>query len=281
VKRVPHFAPVATRDDPRFEPYRELRDRDVRGRDGVFIVEGEVLLRVLVARDPESIVSVLILDKRREKLDDALALLPSTTPVYLAPEPVMNDVVGFPIHRGILALARRRAPRSASALLGAMDGPSLVVGIAGVTNHDNVGGIFRNAAAFGAKAVILDGATCDPLYRKALRVSVGAALAVPFASVTDEDELIACLESAGFVPYALTPRGEMDLHALRSSELPERVALVLGAEGTGLSERTLKKARGLRITMAPGWDSLNVSVASGVALHALSPNMHGAGTGRS
>jgi tRNA G18 (ribose-2'-O)-methylase SpoU len=268
---VPQFAPIATRDDPRFEPYRDLRDRDVRGRDGVFIVEGEVLLRVLVARDPEAIVSVLILDKRREKLDDALAGLPSSTPVYLAPEPVMNDVVGFPIHRGVLALARRRTPRSAASLLGATEGPSLVVGIAGVTNHDNVGGIFRNAAAFGAKAVIFDHATCDPLYRKALRVSVGAALAVPFASVANEDEVIDCLEGAGFVPYALTPRGEIDLHALRSSDLPNRLALVLGAEGMGLSERTLKRTRGLRITMAPGWDSLNVSVASGVVLHALSP----------
>lgn len=236
----------------------------------MFIVEGEVVLRVLAARDPTQIVSVLLLDKRQEKLDDVLASLPPGTPVFLAPEPVMSAVVGFPIHRGVLGLAKRREPPRAAELLAALGPTALVVGVAGVTNHDNVGGIFRNAAAFGAGAVLLDGRTCDPLYRKAIRVSVGATLAVPFAWVADEDEMLACLDAAEIVSYALTPRGEIDLHELRAAELPPRVALLLGAEGTGLSDRTLARAQGLRITMASGWDSLNVSVASGVALHALS-----------
>ena len=268
---MPQYERLDDGEDSRFEPYRALRDRDARGRDGVYIVEGEVVLRVLVAHDPEAIVSVLLLDKRRDKLDDALVRLPSDTRVLLAPEAVMSAVVGFPIHRGVLALARRPSAAAASDLLGscAVSPRSLVVGICGVTNHDNVGGIFRNAAAFGADAVLLDGATCDPLYRKALRVSVGASLAVPFARVKDEDEMLVCLEAAGFFPYALTPRGEIDVRGLREADLPSRTALVVGAEGTGLSARTLARARGLRITMSQGWDSLNVAVASGIALHAL------------
>ncbi len=272
---MPHFERLDTAEDPRFEPYRELRDRDARGRDGVFIVEGEVVLRVLVARDPGAILSVLLLDKRREKLDDALARLPAGTRVFLAPEPVMSAVVGFPIHRGVLALARRPSTVAASDLLGARarSSRSLVVGVCGVTNHDNVGGIFRNAAAFAADAVLLDGATCDPLYRKAIRVSVGASLAVPFARVLDEDEMLTCLEAAGFVAYALTPRGALELRGIREADLPSRIALVVGAEGAGLSARTLARARGLRITMAEGWDSLNVGVATGIALHALAPSV--------
>jgi len=267
-RAVPTYVHLASIDDPRFEPFRGLRDRDARGRDGTFIVEGEVLLRLAAARDPSSIVAVVILDKRREKLEDALSALPSGTPVYLAAEPVMSAVVGFPIHRGILGLARRKELPSAASLLAA-PGVSCVLAVAGVTNHDNVGSLFRNAAAFGVDAVLLDARTCDPLYRKALRVAVGAPLVVPFAYVADEGALVSELEAHGFVPYALTPRGALDLRDLPAARLPPKVALVCGPEGTGLAESTLARAVGLRITMAPGWDSLNVSVASGIALHAL------------
>ncbi|MBK8217259.1 MAG: RNA methyltransferase [Myxococcales bacterium] len=267
---MPTFATLTSASDPRFEPFRDLRDRDARGRDGEFIVEGEVVLRAALAARPELVRVVLLLDKRREKLADALALLPETTPVLLADEATMSEVVGFPIHRGILALARRPAPVTARDLLGSVGPRAVVVGISGVTNHDNVGGIFRSAAAFGASAVVLDRASCDPLYRKALRVSVGASCRVPFAFVDSEAELVDALVDAGFTPYALSPRGAEDLRDVRIDALPERVALVCGAEGPGLSDVTLERVRGLRMTMAEGWDSLNVSVAAGIALHAMS-----------
>lgn len=265
---MPTYVHLASIDDPRFEPFRDLRDRDARGRDATFIVEGEVLLRVAIARDPSMLVVVVVLEKRRDKLADALEALPEHVLVYLADEPTLSAVVGFPIHRGILALARRRELPTADALL-AREGTSRVLAIAGVTNHDNVGSLFRNAAAFGADAVLLDKRTCDPLYRKALRVSVGASLVVPFAYVDDESALVLTLENAGFTPFSLTPRGAVDLRDLDRGALPPKVALVCGAEGEGLSDATLARTRGLRITMAPGWDSLNVSVASGIALHAL------------
>ncbi len=273
---VPRFEPLTSVDDPRFEPYRDLRDRDARaphqhgGHEGAFIAEGEVVLRVLAERAPARVRSVLLLEKRRATLEDALARLGPDVPVYLAPERVMSEVVGFPIHRGILALGARGPEVSAEALLAGLAAAprSLVVGVCGVTNHDNVGGIFRNAAAFGASAVLLDGASCDPLYRKAIRVSVGAALAVPFARGGTEQALVTALEHAGYTVFALTPRGAEDVATLTSA--PPRAALVLGAEGEGLAEGTIARARGLRIGMAPGWDSLNVAVASGVALHRLS-----------
>lgn len=263
---MPTYVALTSAEDPRFEPFRELRDRDARGRDGTFIVEGEILLRLAIARDPTRLESVVVLDKRRDKLADALDRLPSTTEVLLADEPTLSAVVGFPIHRGILALASRRALPTPSALLAEA---RLVLAIAGVTNHDNVGSLFRNAAAFGVDAVLLDARTCDPLYRKALRVSVGASMVVPYAYLDTEDTLVDVLEEHGFAPYALTPRGELDLADVGRAVLPERVALVCGAEGEGLSAKTIDRARGLRITMAPGWDSLNVGVASGIALHAL------------
>lgn len=267
---MPMFAALDSSSDPRFEPFRDLRDRDSRGRDGEFIVEGEVVLRAALAARPELVRVLLLLDKRREKLADALALLPDTTPVLLADEATMSEVVGFPIHRGILALARRPTPVTARDLLASLGPRAVVVGISGVTNHDNVGGIFRSAAAFGASAVVLDRASCDPLYRKALRVSVGASCRVPFAFVESEAEVVDTLLDGGFTPYALSPRGAHDLRDIRAEALPPRVALVCGAEGAGLSERTLARVHGLRMTMADGWDSLNVSVAAGIALHAFS-----------
>lgn len=269
--RVPLYETLASASDPRFEPYRDLRDRDARaqGYEGSFIAEGEVVLRVLLARAPERVRSVLLLEKRQPVLAEALAALGPDVPVYCAPTSVMSEVVGFPIHRGVLALASRGPAREASELLAGLPSSSLVVGVCGVTNHDNVGGIFRNAAAFGGGAVLLDGASCDPLYRKAIRVSVGASIAVPFARGGSELDLVRGLLGSGYAVFALTPRGELDVTALDARSVPERAALVVGAEGTGLAPETMALARGLRVTMAPGWDSLNVAVACGIGLHAL------------
>ena len=268
---MPRPEPLDSAADPRFAPYRDLRDRDARaeGHEGRFIAEGEVVLRVLLARAPERVRSVLLLDKRRGGLDDALGALGPEVPVYTAPEAGMSAVVGFPIHRGVLALASRGPSRARRELLAGLPASSLVVGVCGVTNHDNVGGIFRNAAAFGADAVLLDGASCDPLYRKAIRVSVGASIAVPFARGGAELDVARGLLEAGYAVFALTPRGELDVVALGPEDVPPRSALVVGAEGTGLAAETMALARGLRVTMAPGWDSLNVGVACGIGLHAL------------
>jgi tRNA G18 (ribose-2'-O)-methylase SpoU len=142
----------------------------------------------------------------------------------------------------------------------------MMLALVGVANHDNMGGLFRNAAAFGADAVLLDATCCDPLYRKAIRVSVGAALKVPFARLPPDEDIVAVLERAGFTPLALTPGGFERLPALAR---PDRVALLLGAEGPGLPANIMARARRVTIPMAAGWDSLNVAAASAIALHEL------------
>jgi tRNA G18 (ribose-2'-O)-methylase SpoU len=264
---MPRFATIASLDDARVAPYRSLRDRELRKTfGGTFIAEGEVVLRVLAAQSGYRILSLLLSERRAAALAPLCAQLPADTPVYLAAQPLVEQIVGFPIHRGALALGERGTPADLDALLAATSARSVVVGLAGVVNHDNVGAIFRNAAAFGVDAIALDGETCDPLYRKALRVSVGGSLVVPFARAATEAALVETLMRAGYTVLALSPAGSIDLGGTLPETLPSRVALLLGAEGPGLSPATLAACRTLRIPMRDGWDSLNVGVASGFAL---------------
>lgn len=251
--------------DTRLEAYRAVRERDLAGRDGLFVAEGRVVLEKAIAAMPGEITSVLVAEHRLARLADLLAGLPAGTPVYAAGQAAMDEVVGFPIHRGILAVGRRPA-RDPRALIAELPVDALVVGLVGISNHDNMGGIFRNAAAFGADAVLLDETCCDPLYRKAIRVSVGAALTVPFAQADDAAGLLDALVAAGFHILALSPRGETELADLRPKG---RVAVMFGAEGPGLPNAILARTQPVRITMAGGFDSLNVATTSGIVLHHL------------
>jgi len=264
---TPPFPVIAIedRDDPRIAAYRDVREADLVGREGLFIAEGEVVVRVLL-RSRQPAVSLLIADKRVQRLAPLLALAGPQTQVYSASQAVMDSVVGFPIHRGVLALGRRAPEPEAETLLATLPRRALVMALFGIANHDNIGGLFRNAAAFGAGAVLLDPSCCDPLYRKAIRVSVGGVLLTPFTRLAAGVDPIELLERHGLAPIALTPRG-----AERLIDLPrlERAALLLGAEGPGLDEALIARARGVRIPMAAGFDSLNVATTSGVALHQL------------
>lgn len=252
--------------DPRIAAFRDIKERDLVGRQGRFIAEGQVVLNVLVASDEFRPVALLIAEKRFGALAPLIAQVPADTPVYAAGQGVLDAIAGFPLHRGILALAERVRPRTAPELIASLPPQAMVVALFGIANHDNMGGIFRNAAAFGAHAVLLDGACCDPLYRKAIRVSVGAALKVPFARVEGADA-IGMLGEAGFETLALSPAGEVTLASYRRGQ---RVAALFGAEGPGLSEAVLAKARTVRIPMAGGFDSLNVATTSGIVLAHLS-----------
>ena len=260
--------PIGELDDPRIEGYRATRDKDLAGRSGRFVVEGEVVLRVLLAAATFPIESVFLDERRVDSLREVLTRVPDV-PVYVASQPLMSAIVGFPIHRGVLALARRPATAATPETLLAPPGPRLLVALEGIANHDNVGGIFRNAAAFGADGVLLDEASCDPLYRKAVRVSVGGVFRVPHARVPAPRDLAAELLRHGFCVLALTPAASAaPLDAVLAGPLGERVALLLGAEGPGLRPASLARATAVRIPMTPGFDSLNVAVASGIALSA-------------
>jgi tRNA G18 (ribose-2'-O)-methylase SpoU len=259
--------PVDDPDDPRVAAYRDIREKDLVGRQGRFIAEGEVVLRVLLTGSRHRPVSLLIAAGRAEKLAPLLALVPPGTPIYAASQAVLDAVAGFHLHRGILALAERAAePSAADLLAGVGPGPAIVMGLSAIANHDNMGGLFRNAAAFGVAAVVLDAECCDPLYRKAIRVSVGGVLRIPFARLGPGGDLLDAVSAAGFEAVALSPSGAVALSRL---EPPPRAALLLGAEGPGLAEDLLARARTVSIPMAAGFDSLNVATAAGIALHHL------------
>jgi tRNA G18 (ribose-2'-O)-methylase SpoU len=251
--------------DPRLADYLQIRERDLVGRDGRFIAEGAVVLEKLIAAGRHPLRSVLIAEHRAAALAPRLAGLERAVPVYLAAQAVMDAVVGFPIHRGVLAVGERAEP-SAEALLSGLPARALVVGLSGIANHDNMGGLFRNAAAFGADAVLLDSGCCDPLYRKAIRVSVGAALTTPFARLSAGEDLVDLLIAHGFQVLALSPSGELQLADITARP---RQAVLFGAEGPGLAAQLLARTASVRIPMAGGFDSLNVATSSGIVLNRL------------
>ena len=258
--------------DPRIAAYRDIRERDLVGRDGCFIAEGEVVLKVLLAGRRHETVSLLISEKRVAGLTPLLEPIPDAVPIYVAGQAVLDRIAGFHLHRGILALGRSAPMPAAAQLLGTLVPRALVVVLLAIANHDNVGGIFRNAAAFGADAVLLDGACCDPLYRKAIRVSVGTSLVVPYARLAPREDAIDLLTGLGFETLALSPAGATPLAGLARTA---RTAVLLGAEGPGLPAGMLSRARTVRIPMAEGVDSLNVATASGIVLHHLAGDRAG------
>ena len=260
--------PIAIDDptDPRLAPYAAIRERDLVGRHGRFIVEGEVTLGVMLSeRSRFRTESILLSPERWPAIASKTRDMPDAPPIYLASKPAMSAVSGFPIHRGVLAVGLRGPEPDADTLVPPCLQAASIVALVGLTNHDNVGGLFRSAAAFGADAVLLDHATCDPLYRKAIRVSAGGALTVPFAPLAAND-LPDFAERHALVPLALTPGADATMRDVR---LPRRALIMLGTEGRGLPEALLTRAQGLRIDMVAGIDSLNVAVAGSIVLHHL------------
>jgi tRNA G18 (ribose-2'-O)-methylase SpoU len=263
---MPTIVPITDPADPRIAVYRNIRDRDLVGRDGLFVAEGKVVLAMLLASRTYRPLSLLIAEPRLAALSDLLANVPADVPIFAASQAVLDGIAGFPLHRGILAIGRRLAAPDADALLAALPDRAVAIVLSAIANHDNMGGIFRNAAAFGAGAILLDADCCDPLYRKAIRVSVGAALLVPFARIARGTDPVDLLERYGFEPIALTPSGGERLANLHSGP---RTGVLLGAEGPGLAPGLIARTRSVCIPMAPGFDSLNVATASGIVLHHL------------
>lgn len=260
--------------DPRIADYSNLIDRQLAALSsgqtaGLFMAEGELVVRQLLNSALET-KSVLISPTRLDSMADDLRCLPPTTPIYLAPQPLMNQIVGFNIHRGILAAGFRPAPPDLDHLL--IHTKTLVI-LEDLSNHDNLGGIFRAAAALAGlsqTAILLSPRCCDPLYRKAIRVSMGTALRLPFATLDPWPDSLLRIKRAGFTVIALTPTSKAT--PINTLKPPDRVALLLGAEGPGLTPEALAAADiSVQIPMNPEVDSLNVVIAAGIALHRLAP----------
>lgn len=266
---MPLFA-VQHADDPRLAAYTSIREKDLTaGHGGRFIVEGKVTLATLLMRSRFAVESLFLCETRLEPLADILAHVPAGVPVYVAPQDVMDAVAGFPIHRGVLACGLKgETGTNAARILSdiSQDEPltSTLLMLSDLSNHDNVGACFRNAAAFGADAVLLDGECCDPLYRKAIRVSSGASLWLPFAHGGSGDGMVQAAQDAGYTVWAMTPHA--GAAPLGSVPVPGKLAILLGAEGPGLPDDLIAAAQPVGIPMSAGFDSVNVATAGAIAM---------------
>ena len=266
----PSIIEISDPDDPRLECFRNVRDKDLRGRDRLFLAESEMVVQRLIERTAP-LEALLLSPAAVQRMSGVLAQLNATVPVYQLDLEGMCDVAGFHIHRGVLAAGRRPEARATSVdqLIGDLQGRStlrLLIGES-ITNIDNMGGLFRTGAAFSVDGIVLDPTCCDPLYRKSIRVSMGHVFSVPWAISSDwPGDLRRLRESLGLhVVAAETTDGARPLWTL---EHHDRLAMVVGSEAHGIAPATLNACdETLEIPMAPGVPSLNVATAASVFLY--------------
>lgn len=261
---------IESASDPRLIPYHGLRDAELLRARHRFAAEGRMVVRRVIEDSRYRVESILVNQAALNDLEQTVASLSADVPVMVCAPDVLTSVAGYDVHRGCLALVHRPPAKSVDEIVAAAN--TLVV-LEAVTNADNVGGVFRNAAAFGAGAVVLSPTCCDPLYRKAIRTSMGAALRVPFARAADEDwpGVLVKIRRAGFTIGALTPRAPSEaLETFAARPRPSKIALVVGTEGAGLTPAVESAAdHRVRIPISGAVDSLNVAVATGIVLYRL------------
>lgn len=275
-------------DDPRFAPfardYAGVKERQLSaafgakgisgGPDAPFgklYAEGQTVLTQL-ARSHHRTLSILTTSTRLKTIADDIAVFKDDVPVFVIDQAMMETIVGFSMHRGLLAVAARaKLPTLAELLVQSQDRTGPVLVLEDLAKHDNVGACFRIAAAFGCRAVVLSPQCADPLYRKALRVSSGHALRMPWCWGAEHDAdwplALGQIHGAGYTTLGMTPRGEETLDAALQAA-PGPLAMLIGAEGPGLREETLAACRHrVRLQMADGVDSLNAAIACAVGLY--------------
>lgn len=259
---------IESLDDPRLDPYRDLKQRGPQP-SGTFIAEGEKLVRRLIV-SPCTVESVLCTSAARDRLR---GLLPVAVPAYIATTPLISRLIGFQFHRGVLACGRRPPPQSVESFCRhiPVGAPALLVLCPELRDPTNLGTILRTAAAFGAAGAIVGTSGVDPFSRRVLRTSMGAVLQLPIVQTADWGPTLDVLHDAGFETIATVL--DASAEPLGAAPCPARAALLLGNEDAGLPATLIAKCR-RRVTlpMSRGIDSLNVSVAAGIVLHHFSRN---------
>jgi len=275
---------IADAADPRVASYRGLSNPELVRSQGLFVAEGRFVVRRVIEDARLPIRSLLVNGAALRDLGPLIDTLDRRVPIYVCETAGFLGITGFPIHRGCLALVERPAALSIAEALGTA---TTAIVLEGVTNPDNIGGVFRNAAAFGAGAVVLSPTCCDPLYRKAVRTSMGAVLRVPFARASEWPAALTDIREAGFTLAALTPREPSEPierfaerwaggagGARRAGKAGKaggarhtKIALLVGTEGAGLTPDAESAADvRIRIPISDAVDSLNLAVAVGIAL---------------
>lgn len=292
---IDRFTPIHDPNDARIEPYRNQKDAwlkaahnpdarksadDETSKDSLFISEGSLVLEHHI-HSVYPLHSILIDESKTESHTELLSQVPIEVPIYTAKRPILDQITGYPIHRGLLA-AGHRLPQTEQPLISEFlrSARALVI-LEDLANHDNLGSVFRSTAALAGSDVpiILSPRCCDPLYRKSLRVSMGHALTIPYIQIQDQSDWIPSLrkvQEAGFTLIALTPADDaLDINEIAQNHAPSsKIALLLGAEGPGLTSEVLNAAdKKVQIPLVKSADSLNISVAAAVALHRLIPPM--------
>ena len=258
---------ITSLHDSRVADYSRVGDPRWLLERGLFVAEGRLVVRRLFEAATFAVRSVLITPAAHAALVDLLET--ARCSIYRCEQELMNQLAGFDFHRGCLAIAERATAIEPSSRFHLA---RRLLAVEGVGNPDNIGGLFRVAAAFGVEGILLDRTSGDPLYRKAIRTSMGAAFRVPFAQTEAWLDTLARIRAAGADVVALTPNGSAtNLSEYVSNRSPERqLVLMLGAEGSGLSAEAINAATAtVRIPIAQEVDSLNVVVAAGIALAAL------------
>lgn len=251
--------------DERLSDFRNVPDPDLLVRRGLFVAEGRLVVARLLGSGLATR-ALLVTEAALATLGDSISH--SEVPVYVVTQAVMNSVAGFNFHRGCLAIGVRPSARDLRHVIG---GARRLVVLERVGNVDNVGAIFRNAAAFGVDGVLLQADCADPLYRKAIRTSMAASLKIPYATVAWPDALQE-LREAGWATVAMTPASDAPLLGQVAAMLADRpIAIVLGHEGDGLTAEARRACTHCaRIAMADDVDSVNVATAAAIALYEFS-----------
>ncbi len=266
-------------DDPRLDDYRTLTDPALRTRyeadRGVFIVESALAVEALAASPHAPATrSVLVGERKLARMAGAVDVLAGHgATVLTASADVLEATAGFPLHRGVVAAVDRPAPLDAADLLVSA---RTLLAVEGVNDHENLGVLFRAAAAFGVDAAWLDPTCADPWYRRCVRVSMGHVLRVPHARATPWPGALAALAASGWRVLALTPQADLRLHEIAPPSAEEQIVVVVGAEGPGLAPATLTAPgiEAVRIAMTAEVDSVNVATAASIALaHLRSPTL--------
>lgn len=255
---------INTLDLPELEPYRHMKWQFEQRQQGIFVAEGEKVVRRLL-ESPLPVVSALLLERWFIELEPLLAARPETIRTYIAERPLLETIIGFAIYQGVLAVGKAPANATLHEILASVKSP-LIVAADGVSSAENIGGLVRNCAAFGAHGIIAGESSCSPYLRRAVRSSMGAVFKLPVLETPSLKQSLRELKAAGVKTIAAHPHTNQS--KVNDTDFRGPTCIVLGAEGNGIAPDILAECdEAVVIPISPEVDSLNVGAAGAIFLY--------------